>query len=110
MKSKEGSRDMRDVTFRFCPLDGSGAAGQFKITRGRNVSRLFSKRSRDASGEQGRAFLRAGVSCVFSDFGPPPGRGVKGPDASLCVGRWRDCFSGLMKGGCRRLIRGYLGH
>lgn len=47
---------------------------------------------------------------VFSYIVPPPRRRVNGPDASLCDGRWRDCFPSLMKGGCWRLIPGYLGH
>lgn len=47
---------------------------------------------------------------VFSYFVPPPRRCVNGADASLCAGRWRDCFPSLMKGGCWGLIPGYLGH
>lgn len=46
----------------------------------------------------------------FSWFDPPLSPCVKGPDASLCAGRWRDCLGSLMKGGCSELSRGYLGH
>lgn len=41
---------------------------------------------------------------------PPPRCCVNGTDASPCVGRWRDCFARLMKGGCWKLSLGYLGH
>lgn len=40
---------------------------------------------------------------VFSRVEPPPVGRVKGPDAPLRAGRWRDCFQSLMKGGCWRL-------
>lgn len=40
---------------------------------------------------------------VFSRVELPPVGRVKGPDAPLRAGRWRDCFQSLMKGGCWRL-------
>lgn len=40
----------------------------------------------------------------FHNFAPPPRDCVKRPDASVCVGRWKNCFPGLIKKGCQRLI------
>lgn len=77
-----------------------------------NHSCLFLKRSRDVGHHKdwGSTFLRAGVSFLSFRTLYLLHAAVNGTDASLCVGRWRDCFPSLMKGGCWGLIPGYLGH